>query len=456
MMVERHYDDESLIALLEADRIRADAHLPACTVCNEKLESFRMISDALHDRDVWDTRELTLAPVPSTITNLRSFADRMSAEDTAATRILPELLAGPRESWMPRLREHPEWRTAGVVRALVAAVPNAMMTMPPDALEMTALSTEIADHLDPAVSGAATVDRVRAAAWLNRGYALQYTGSFPETLAACDTATRHLDLCVVDEYDRARVGIVRALALRDMEDVPSAMAVVRASAAAFDEFEDVTRLTSARIAEVHLFFSLGEYERALQVLQQLESQVGQTEDATMHARVLANLGYCNWKMGRIEAALGNYEAAASMLEALGIRTESVRVRWNVAAVLASAGRTDEAMARFQGLQRTFEDLGMTCEAAVNSLEIAELLLARHEYAAVEAICRTAMASFRRAGIPYTTRALTALAYIQEAAEQRKATPTLAKHVREYIRRLPQEAELLFAPPPPEPFRANSR
>lgn len=456
MMVERHYDDEALIAILETDRTRSDAHLPSCTVCNEKLESFRTISGALRDNAVWDTRELRLDPVPSTIAFLRSFADRMADEDTAAARILPELLAGPREQWMPRLRRHPEWRTAGMVRALVAATTDVLMTMPPDALEMTALSTEIADHLDPAVSGAATVARVRGAAWRDRGYALYYVGRFADSLAACENAARQLDLCVVDEYDRARLSVVRALSLRATEAFTAALVETQESCDTFERFEDMTRLAAARMAETHLLFSRGEFDKAARVLESLERRVAATADADTHARVLGNLGYCYWKMGRIEAALGHYEAAAAVHDALGTRTESARVRWNVAAVLASAGRTDEAMVRFQTLQRTFEELGMASEAAVNSLEMAELLLARNEYAAVEEICRVAMRSFEKAGIPYTARALTALAYIQEAAQRRTATPTLAKHVRNYIRRLPQDGALLFAPPPPEPLSSNSR
>lgn len=456
MMVERHYDDESLIAIMEADRVRSDVHLPSCTVCNEKLESFRMTSSALRDKDVWDTRVLDRAPVPSTIATLRAFAGRMSAEDAEAARILPELLAGPREEWMPRLRAHPEWRTAGVVRALVGEMPKAVVTMPPDALEMTALSTEIADHLDPAAYGATTVAQLRGTAWRDRGYALYYVGRFVDSLVACDTADRHLDMSVVDAYDRARVGITRGLSLRAMEKIPAAMKAVRASARTFADFDDTSKVASACIAEAHLLFSVGDYDRAAAILESQERRIRNTSDANMHARVLGNLGYCYWKMGRIDTAMGHYEAAATILQQLGVHTESLRVRWNIASVLASAGRTDEAMLRFRELLGAFDELGMSSEAALNGLDIAELLLARNEYAAVEAICRTAMASFQRAGIPYTARALTALAYIQEAAQHRTATPNLAKHVREYIRRLPQDGELLFAPPPPELLPLNSR
>lgn len=456
MMLERHYDDETLIAVMETDRVGYDVHLPSCTACNEKLESFRMISGALRDGDVWDTRALRPDPVPSTIATLRAFADRMSAEDAAAADILPQLLAGPREQWMPRLREHPEWRTAGVVRGLVAATLKVLMTMPPDALEMTALSTEIADHLDPTACGAVTVARARGAAWRDRAYALYYVGRFTDSLTACDTAARQLDLCGIDEYDRARLGIVRALSLRATEQFSAALDQTRVSRDTFERFGDATRLAAALMAETHLLFSRGEFESARRILEDLEQSVRNTAEANTHAQVLANLGYCLWKMGRIDGALSRYEAAAAIWDDLGVRTEAVRVRWNVAAVLASVGRIDEAMTRFGNVQRAFEELSMSSEAAVNALEMAELLLAREEYAAVETLCRAAMSSFQRAGIPYTTRALTALVYIQEAAQQRTAKPTLAKHVREYIRRLPQDGELLFAPPPPERAPQNSR
>ena len=43
MMLERHYDDEALISLMETDRLHSDAHLPSCTSCSEKIETFRIL-----------------------------------------------------------------------------------------------------------------------------------------------------------------------------------------------------------------------------------------------------------------------------------------------------------------------------------------------------------------------------------------------------------------------------
>lgn len=448
-MVERHYNDEALIMLIEADRVGSDSHLSSCSTCAEKLDTFRTISEVLHDDDVWDTQEVRRDPVPETIANLRAFADRMAFEDIAADAILPELLAGSREEWMPRLMEHPEWRTAGVVRKLVGATYSATLSNPSDGLEMAEVCTEIADHLDPTVIRADTLARLQGTGWCERAYALFYVGNYTHALAAADRADAALQKCVVDEYDRARVALIRSLVLRPKEDLAGAMVAAQVSADTYERFAEATRLVSARLAQMQLLFSRGDYEGAIEILRPLERRLRDSNDALNHARVLNNLGACLWKLGRLEDALVQHETAAMLFDALGVRPESARSRWNVALILAVAGRLDEARIRFEALSKTFADLGMTSEATLVSLDLAELLLSRDQFNEVDHICHAAMRSLEAAGLSYTSRALTALAYIREAAQRRSVTPVAVKHVREYLRRLPQDGQLLFAPPPSE-------
>lgn len=453
MMVERHYDDETLLGFLEKERLVSDPHLTACGPCTDKLDTFRTITEVLEEHDVWDEAGVSVDPVPATVAMLRGFADRMTFEDSAADSILPELLAGPREEWLPRLMAHPEWRTAGVVRALLAESRHAVERMPPDALEMTRLATEIADHSSSrAIAG--TRARLSGLAWHDRAYALFYVGRFADALSAADRADLAFQECTVDTYDRARVAIIRALSLRAMEDVSGAMAAVRFSSETFIQFGDLSRLAAARLAEAHLLFTKSEYHAALEILDPLERQLRSTRDANIHARVLGNMGYCFWKLGKVDEALRHHDAAAALLNDLGVQTEAVRVRWNIASILAAAGRVDEALNRFETLKNEFDQLGMASEAALASLDAAELLIATGDFVTVESLCRAAMASFKEAGISYTARALTALAFIREAAQHRAVTPTHVKHVREYLRRLPQDGELLFAPPPFE-LRSSS-
>lgn len=448
MMIERHYDDEALTALLDADRSDSDAHLLSCTDCTEKLESFRIIAEALEDRDVWDAREVRAEAVPSTIATLRAFADRMTDEDSAAETLLTELLAGDRETWLPRLTGHPEWRTAGVVRKLIDAASRAIDTMPPDAVEMTALATEIAENLDASTFPSDTIPRLRGAAWRERAYALYYTGRYLDAESAIFTAERHFSDCRLPEYDTARLGIVRALVLRAFERFDEAEQAAARSAETFAPFEDFERIASSRLAEVHLLFSRSSYTRAVAILMDLNRKFAHTGSVDTHARVLGNLGYGYRKLGRLSDAIHHYKFAADLLEAAGVVTETVRVRWNIAATLAEAGRVNAAYDELLAVMPEMERLGMASEAAANALEIAELLLARERYDEVEQLCRSAYEIFGRAGVSYTLRAQTAVAYIHEAVNQRRLTKAMVQDVRQYIRRLPAQPTLLFAPAPP--------
>ena len=437
MIAEPHYKDEKLIELLDVGR-EDDEHLASCGDCRERLEAYRFIADALHDEATWDQRPLSEAPVPQTIANLRSFADRMADEDAAAEPLLAHLLAGDRDSWMPTLAAHPEYRTAGVVRKLIERVSHALDTMPRDAVELTNLATTIADSLDN--------PQLRGAAWREKAYALFYTGAFAAAEEAIATSERHLSECTVNEYEDARLGIVRALVWRAMEKFGVAIEAAARSAAIFSSYDDRNRGASAALAEVHLLYATAEFERAAGKLERLEYTLRASEDAETHARVLGNLAYCYWKLGRGDEALRFHDATATALDRLRILSESARVRWLTASILAAEGRQAEAHARFVTVRDVFVELGMTSEAALVHLDIADLLITQNRFEEVESICKAAMALFQSAGIPYTARALTAIAYVREAAQNRTVTPTIVHHVRTYIQRLPREQQLAFIPP----------
>lgn len=444
-MIERHYDDEALISLIGNDRIATDTHLQACPPCTAKIESFQMISDALCDQDIWDTAAVRSEPVPSTIANLRAFADHMSDEDTRAEAILQELLAGSREEWMPRLDAHPEWRMAGVVRRLVAHANARVVAMPPDAVAMMALATTVSDALDASDYSADTIARVRGAAWRETAYALFYTGQFSDAEAALCTSERHLSSCLVNEYDLARLNVVRALVLRPLARLEEAVHAAEYGAATFLRFADANRTVAAQVTKAQLLFSRERFAEAVTLLEQVEGQFEAAVDVQTQLVVLNNLAYAYRKLDQTDLSKLYYDMVIAIYDERGMATESARTRWNVAAITASYGDLADALRRFEEVAREFDRLGMTSESALVSLDRAEILLSQGRYEDVELLCRHAISLFERAGLIYTARALTALAFIQEAARHRAANPVLIRQVREYLKRLPSQPNLLFAP-----------
>lgn len=447
-MTVRHYDDDALVTMLASGTVAADAHLAACGECSGKVESFRFVTEALHDTATWGKRDAADAPNTSTIATLRAFATNMAAEDSAADAFLTTLLAGPRETWMATLAAHPEFRTAGTVRRLVAATDKALDTMPADAVEITSLAVDIAEQLDSPTYRADTLARLRGAAWRERAYALFYTGRFAEAEKAIDFAETHFRGCIVDEYEQARVGIVRAVVDRGLERFDDASHAARASAEQFAEFGDIGREASARLAGAQQHYSSAQFGAAFAELAELERKLRNTAHAQTHALVLGNLGYCAWKLGRAGEAIQFHESAAAILTDLGMHSDAIRTRWNVASILASSGNVDEALKRLERLHEEFDARGMAGAACDVALEMAELLVTRDRFAEAEALCRAAGRYVENAGLAHTARALTALALTQEAVRNRTATRTAITNVREYIRRLPDEPALLFAPPPP--------
>src|SRR5438874_3362665 len=169
MIIEQHYDDEVLIGLL--DEAGEDAHVPVCDTCSGTMESYRDLSAALHDDSVWDARELPETAAPQTTNFLRAFAERTRAEDIAAAPIVTKLVANP-----SAIDQHPEWRTAGVVRGLLKVVDEKNFSDPQLAVDLAALAARVADSLEVLPYAFDTVTKLRATAWRERAYALFYVG----------------------------------------------------------------------------------------------------------------------------------------------------------------------------------------------------------------------------------------------------------------------------------------
>lgn len=81
-------------------------------------------------------------------------------------------------------------------------------------------------------------------------------------------------------------------------------------------------------------------------------------------------------------------------------------------------------------------------------DLSEALLVFERSEEIVKVAAHAFRVLKKAG--HLTGALTALAYLKEAAAKRQLTPETLKAVREYLRRVEREPDLLFAPPPNGP------
>jgi len=392
---------------------------------------------ALADEAVWFL-ESEPEPDPAILAAVRDAGARVEREDAAATAIVDSLLEGPREQWMARLNEHPEWRSAGLARKLCSMSYPALDRMPPDALVITEMAIDVAESVQPDA-------QLRGTAWRERAYALFYVGRFPEALAACDRADAAFEGCIGDDYERARVALTRALALRPLDRTGEAESHARWAANVFGEYGDIERVVLAVITGVQMLVKRNNYRAALDQLLELDAMHGDALSPQARATLEGNLGYCYRMLGDVERSIAHYQLASALHQELGSATESLRDRWNVAALLAVAGKTEEAYRALEQIRPQFVGFGMMSETDVLDLELIELLVAMERHDEAIAICLELRSRLAASGLATSTRALTAVAYLTEALESRAATAKAVRHVRDYVRRLPAEPELLFLP-----------
>lgn len=443
MIAEEHYSDDVLIGILKEAGV-SDPHLPACKSCTEKLESLRDVTGALVEKSVWDDRELSEEPKPQTASMLRTFASSAKAEGAAAGPIVARLLDAGSRQRQQLLAANPQWRTAGVARKLLEAVDKSNYVDPKAAAEWAELAVEIAESLPTIRYSLDTVMMLRARA--HRAYAqmLYYIGSYTESIEQLDQADALLRDCVVSEYDAARARLLRAQIYNEIERLDEAISLADSAQEGFNEFGEVRREAIAEATKAASLIYARRFGEAVRIFERLIADP-RIDDAA-RAFYVNNAAICHRELSNFENSKALFARAVTEFGRLQMPTARARARWALGQLMLAEHQYGSAHKLLTELRCEFEELGMAQDVALISIDAAEALLMLDRPIEVVNLCQAAMTYFVKAGLAYTQGALTALAYLKEAAEARTLTPQALGDVRAYFEILPKQPDLLFAYP----------
>ncbi|MEA2336172.1 MAG: hypothetical protein QOE82_179, partial [Thermoanaerobaculia bacterium] len=370
MMIEQHYDEEVLAGFLAEpiDSAARDKHLAGCSLCKRTLDSLRSSASLLKHPDVWSRQSFSNTPRPETLAFLRSVQRTMADEDAAAEIYVRQLLAGPRDTWAPRLAEHPEWRTAGVVRKLIAATKRAIDWMPSDAVEITRIAEKIAENLSVEDYPTTFVARLRFASLLERAYALMCTGAYVDAMAALASADA-LEATIGSEFDKARLDLVRVLVYRTLERRDEALIVAHAAGRVFSDYGDFARSVAARSAEAIILYHSRRYQEAVAIHRALADDP--RVDPRWRASSLHNAALCYRELGAFDDSIQYTMKAIDAFDRQQMVAHRVKSRWNLARLLAAQQRHAEAIQILPEIQEEFRDLGMEIDVALVAVDTAE-------------------------------------------------------------------------------------
>jgi tetratricopeptide (TPR) repeat protein len=446
MMIEQHYDEEVLAGFLgePIDSAARDRHLAGCSLCKQTLKSIRDTAGLLKHADVWSHESFSSAPRAETLAFLRNVQQTMADEDAVAEVYVKQLLAGSRDTWALRLAEHPEWRTAGVVRKLIAATDRAIDLMPSDAVQITAMALAIANRLHVEEYAPKVVARLRLSAIYEHSYALMYTGAYIDALATLGSA-ESVQHTVGSEFEQARLDLVRVLVYRTLERRDEALVIARATARVFRDYDDIGRYAAARSAEAIILFHARRFREAVEIHTALAGD--RRVDGRWRAASLHNAALCYRELGDFENSIQYTLSAIDAFDKQQMLSFRVKSRWSLARLFAAQQRHAEALQILPAIQEEFRDLGMAVDVALVAVDMAESLLALGRVNEIAHACVVAMDYFRSAHLAYTEGALTALATLREAGTRSTLTVADVRDFRAFFERLPSEPRTMYASPP---------
>ena len=444
-----HPPEEILIIYAEnpsslTELAAVEEHVDRCDDCAATVDDYRLITAAQRQQETWyASRDVAGG---STLHVIQSFVERMQAEDDEARLILAPFLESNYRFSSANILSKRRYFTGGVVRLLCAAARDQCDRTPLFALSLAQAATEIAEALRDDHYPARAVYELRGTAWKEYSTACRHLGRFDEGWKALDRAeAAYRKLAPGSRL--ATVSLARAALLFKQERNAEALPYARSAAADFAYLHEQERYFDAKQVEAAILHFMGDAIAAASAYEAMLVQAETTSDLEMKGRAAQNLGLVYTESGDTARATSYFTTALQIFEALQLSARAARARWGLGTVALAAGQFADAARRLAAVRFELLSFGMTSDAQLAALHLAEALVMLERWKEVHALCTELVTFFRNSDM--ITGALTAASFLKEAAKARTLTRKQIGHVRHYLETLERKPSLAFAPPPPD-------
>jgi tetratricopeptide (TPR) repeat protein len=444
-----HIDEELLaeyILSLEDGRDFPDvaAHLRGCEECRTRSRALSAFFETLTDRGTWQAVQ-DFADASEEERAILAFAARSKEEYAEAHAALSPVLKDPVAFVRERVERQEQYRTGGAVRVLAETANGMCERNPIHARNLAEAAIAIAGQLPEAAYRGDSVRLLRMLAWKERANAMRFLGEYPAALDALDHAEREIAHLGKHAYELASLAYIRASVLMYTDRLTEATQKAAESAEIFAAYGDVQWWARARSVEAGVLFYRSEFADAARAFEQLVAYAIDRGDEVEAARQSYNLATCHLELGDATQAGPLLLDARRLFVQCGMQTWVLRADWKIGVLSRVVGRFDESIAQFRFTRKTAEEFSLPAEAAHITLDLVESLLIVERLREVPALCGEVSRYFRRAG--KLRQALTAAAFLREAATDGTIRVATVQHVRKFVRELERRPQLVFVPPP---------
>jgi transcriptional regulator with XRE-family HTH domain len=238
-------------------------------------------------------------------------------------------------------------------------------------------------------------------------------------------------------FNAARMLHLQASLYRALRRLPEALALLD-EALTIDRWGETPALL---LGKARALAELGELEASIDLLRQAASLIDGERQPRQRFIAVAQLVWNLCHLGRhgdAELLLPGLEALAAKL---GNRLDRLRADWLRGITAAGLGRTGEAISTLERVRAEFLVLENSYDAALVTLELAEVHAALGQTAEVKALARESAPVFADQGVH--REAQRALELFRRAAEEERASPELVRPIVAYLYRARHDPRLRF-------------
>ncbi|HEX7154988.1 MAG TPA: hypothetical protein VF618_26160 [Thermoanaerobaculia bacterium] len=426
-------------AVSPARRAEIEAHVATCHDCQASLDFFVVAEGDLKDDDTWEQ-----ALGSETRTSLLAYGAQVATEDSEAEELLRPFIENPIQAAWTSLSTRRRYRTGGVVRKLSAAAHSVCESDPLVALTLAETAVAVAESLADDLYPAQAVHQLRGTAWKERANAQMLLGQFPEAHGSLDHAERAYRRVTHNALGLSMVALVRAAVMYEQQRLDDAMVIAQRAELGFSHLGDDKRRMDARFLRASILFEAGAAGDAATLFQEVIDYGQQIRSPLWEARGSYALANAEIDLGRLSDAAMHFHRALVTFRAIGPDPDRIATEWGIARVVLQSGRLPEAIRRLKDVAADYEKGGMVTDAALVGLDIVEALLALGRTSEITKLAQHLFSVFRKAGM--LTGALSAMAYMKDAAAQARLTQHDVGKIRTFLRRAARQPALKFAPP----------
>lgn len=427
------------LAFAPRRREEIETHVANCAECGATFDFYAVAEQDLGDLAVW--RPI----VGSTAAAMRAYAYQCVVEDAEADELLREYFEKPRKASLLNIRNQRKFHRGGVVRRLNAKAHELVASKPLDALIFADMAQVVAELLPDDLYPNNAVYELRGTAWKERANALLRLAEFDEALESLCRAERAYEHLRSPGYGLGAVELVRAAVYYERGELQEAAKHVDLSEHLYAHQRLERHRMKAVLLRGQIAYESLEYAKSAAIMRQVKRFGEDIGDASWVARGSYCRALCELELGNLGEAGVLFQSALVIFREIGPTEDRISTEWGLARVVLIGGNASDAVRWLRDVIAAFEEIGRVMNAALAGVDLAEALLALERWPEIVKVAGHAFRVLKKAG--HLTGALTALAYLKEAATKRQVTPGTLQMIREYLRRVEREPDLLFVPPP---------